>query len=99
MSRSEDTRYCPGIAGMMHSGLCGKSGPGTFAEGNSYVTLSDASPYRPIPDRLNPTHQNGIQLKTMGTNGVGGTPWLACPPTPRIPHSERNASPTYRGRW
>jgi len=48
MSRSEDTRYCPGIAGMMHSGLCGKSAPVTFAEGNSYITLSDASPYRPL---------------------------------------------------
>ena len=36
----EDTRYCPGGLGMMHSGLYGKSRP-ALAESYSYITISN----------------------------------------------------------
>lgn len=36
----EDTRYCPGGLGMMHSGLYGKSRP-ALAESYSRITISD----------------------------------------------------------
>ena len=36
----EDTRYCPGGLGMMHSGLYGKSRP-ALAESYSNITISN----------------------------------------------------------
>ena len=47
----EDTRYCPGGLGMMHSGLYGKSRP-ALAESYSHITISNMRSHGQKPGTL-----------------------------------------------